>query len=193
MFLRQGLLIADRSTATIIRDILDTCRRFSALVERWGGDVLPELLLEGSGSAQGEGEGEGQLIQEREKAVSEITENLHELFSDFFKLLVDAQNPSADRDSSSAGVSFSRTSRATQILQIQTSRVMARQTGFAGTTATGIGKKGFSKEISDKAMDVDASMGRHLEQRKSTPSHRSSSRLYFADWQCFSDSTLMGS
>lgn len=163
MFLRQGLLIADRSTATIIRDILGTCRRFTAIVERWGGDVLPELLLEGSTS---EGEGVGQLIEEREKAVREITESLHELFSDFFRILVDAQNPTNDKESSSAGASFSRTSRATQILQIQNSRVMARQTSFAGQ-ATGIGKKGVSKEIGDKAMDVDASMGRHLEQCES--------------------------
>ena len=179
MFLRQGLLIADRSTAIIIRDILDTCRRFTALVERWGGDVLPELLLE----VESNDDGFGQLFEEREKAVTGITETLHELYSDFFRLLVDAQNPSAererDKDSSSGGggggVSFSRTSRATQILQIQNSRVMSRQTSFAGAAAgagagvSGIGKKGMSKEMSDKAMDVDASMGRHLEQCKSRP------------------------
>lgn len=162
-FLREGLLIADTSTAILVRDILDVCRRFTSLVDRWGGDVLPEMLAEGSA-----GEQLGQLISERETAVGEISENLHELLSDFFRVLVDAQNPSAgaDRDSSSAGTaaSFSRTSRATQILQIQSSRVMSRQTSLAGTTVGA--KKGFSKEVTDKGMDLEASMGRHLEQRE---------------------------
>lgn len=177
LFLRQGLLIADRSTAIIIRDILDTCRRFTALVERWGGDVLPELLLE----SEGPGDGIGHLFDEREKAVMGITESLHELYSDFFRLLVDAQNPSSerDKDSSSGGASFSRTSRATQILQIQNSRVMSRQTSSAGSGAgvSGIGKKGVSKEMSDKAMAVDASMGRHLEQCQFHPLYPAASLL----------------
>jgi len=158
-FLREGLLIADTSTAVLIRDILDTCRRFTSTVERWGGDVLPELLMEGAS-----GEQVGEMIEEREKAVSDTSENFNELLSDFFKVLVDAQNPSADKDSS-AGASFSRTSRATQILQVQSSRVMARQASFAG-----ISRKGQSKEVTDKALDVEASMGRHLEQRKSAGS-----------------------
>jgi gamma-tubulin complex component 4 len=155
-FLREGLLIADTSTAVLIRDILDTCRRFTSTVERWGGDVLPELLMEGAS-----GEQIGELIEEREKAVLETSENFNELLSEFFKVLVDAQNPTAEKDSS-AGVSFSRTSRATQILQIQSSRVMARQASFAGVS----GRKGLSKEVTDKALDVEASMGRHLEQRE---------------------------
>jgi hypothetical protein len=106
------------------------------------------------------GEQIGQMIDEREKAVTEVNENLHELLSDFFKILVDAQNPT-EKDSSSAGVSFSRTSRATQILQMQNSRVMARQASFAS-----VSRKGLTKEVTDKALDVEASMGRHLEQCK---------------------------
>jgi len=160
-FLREGLLIADTSTAVLVRDILDVCRRFTSTVERWGGDVLPELLMEGAS-----GEEIGQMLDEREKAVTEVSENLHELLSDFFRVLVDAQNPNAEKDNSAAGVSFSRTSRATQMLQLQSSRVMARQASFAGVS----GKKGLSKDFTDKALDVEASMGRHLEQRKSSSS-----------------------
>jgi gamma-tubulin complex component 4 len=160
-FLREGLLIADTSTAVLIRDILDTCRRFTSTVERWGGDVLPELLMEGAS-----GEQIGELIEEREKAVLETSENFNELLAEFFKVLVDAQNPTAEKDSS-AGVSFSRTSRATQILQIQSSRVMARQASFASFAGVS-GRKGLSKEVTDKALDVEASMGRHLEQRESS-------------------------
>jgi hypothetical protein len=157
VFLKEGLLIADTSTAVLIRDLLDVCRRFTSTVERWGGDILPELLMEGAS-----GEEIGQLVDERSRVVRDTTENLHELLSDFFKILVDAQNPSQDKDGSSGGASFSRTSRATQILQIQNSRVMGRQASFAGVS----GRKGMSKQLTDKALEVEASMGRHLEQRK---------------------------
>lgn len=47
-FLRDGLLLADRNLARLIKDIVDTCRRFTGLVERWGGDGLPEALSTGS-------------------------------------------------------------------------------------------------------------------------------------------------
>jgi hypothetical protein len=154
-FLKEGLLIADTSTAVLVRDILDVCRRFTSTVERWGGDVIPELLMEGAS-----GEQTGQMVQERDLVVRETNETLHELLADFFKMLVDAQNPTADKDGTFGGTSFSRTSRATQILQIQNSRVIGRQTSFAGVS----GRKGLSKEISDRALDVEASMSRHLEQ-----------------------------
>ncbi len=63
-FLREGLLIADRESALLVRDILDTCKRFCGLVERWGGDVLPELLSDE----------EGDVVGERAKAVDEVNE-----------------------------------------------------------------------------------------------------------------------
>lgn len=66
-FLREGLLIAERESAVLIRDILDTCKRFAGLVERWGGDVLPEMLIEEEDEA-------GALTAERTKAVEEIHE-----------------------------------------------------------------------------------------------------------------------
>lgn len=68
-FLREGLLIADINLASVIRDILDTCRRFAGLVERWGGDVLPELLMEGIN-----GEEVGKMVKERAQAVQEIND-----------------------------------------------------------------------------------------------------------------------
>ena len=68
-FLQRGLLLSDRSIAVVIRDIMDLCVRFTGLVERWGGDVLPELLLEGAS-----GEGVGQLLAERSREVSDINE-----------------------------------------------------------------------------------------------------------------------
>lgn len=65
-FLREGLLIAERDSAVLVRDILDTCKRFAGLVERWGGDVLPELLQEG--------DTQGGLLAERTRAVDEISD-----------------------------------------------------------------------------------------------------------------------
>ena len=68
-FLREGLLLADRDLAVTVRDVLEICNRFTGLVERWGGDVLPELLVEGSS-----GEDVGQLVSERGWTVNETKE-----------------------------------------------------------------------------------------------------------------------
>ena len=46
--LLSGCLLSDHSLRLTIRSILDVCEHFTAQVERWGGDVLPPLLLEGS-------------------------------------------------------------------------------------------------------------------------------------------------
>lgn len=54
-----------------IKSILDVCERFSGLVERWGGDVLPDLLLEGLGVGIDEGR-VGRLVNERMEIVREI-------------------------------------------------------------------------------------------------------------------------
>jgi hypothetical protein len=64
-FLRESLLIAERETAVLVHDILDTCKRFAGLVERWGGDVLPELLAEGE---------VGEMVAERARVVEEISD-----------------------------------------------------------------------------------------------------------------------
>ena len=68
-FLREGLLLSDRGLTVILRDILETCKRFTGLVERWGGDVLPDLLVEG-----GSGEQIGDMVKERAAAVREVIE-----------------------------------------------------------------------------------------------------------------------
>ncbi|BEJ13869.1 hypothetical protein CspHIS471_0310430 [Cutaneotrichosporon sp. HIS471] len=82
-FLREGLLIADRESALLVRDILDTCKRFCGLVERWGGDVLPELLSDD----------EGDVVGERAKVVDEVNDTLHDLVADLFRLLLESQAP----------------------------------------------------------------------------------------------------
>jgi hypothetical protein len=160
-FLREGLLLSDQATALIIRDILNVCRRFTGLVERWGGDLLPESL-------------DNDEISQREHDVNDVAEvspssfgrvvadtdiqNLNELFTDFFGVLVESQNPTAGDNSGSTSVS--RTSRATQMMQIHSSRVMSRQVG----SASRINKtSSFGRE---DGLD-EARSGKHIEQRKS--------------------------
>ncbi|KAF8973469.1 gamma-tubulin complex component protein, partial [Flammula alnicola] len=42
--LLDGCLLTNPTLTSTLRQILDVCERFVALVERWGGDVLPALL-----------------------------------------------------------------------------------------------------------------------------------------------------
>lgn len=70
--LLTGCLLTNPALTSIIRPILEVCERFVAQVERWGGDVLPALLFEGS---LGEGNQEvGALVKERWLIVAEINE-----------------------------------------------------------------------------------------------------------------------
>jgi gamma-tubulin complex component 4 len=67
--LLTGCLLAYSSLTSIIRPIFEVCERFVAQVERWGGDVLPALLFEGSLGGDG---GVGGLVEERRVVVAEI-------------------------------------------------------------------------------------------------------------------------
>lgn len=64
-----GCLLSYPSLSSTLRDILDTCERFVAHVERWGGDVLPALLFEGSINGEDK---VGAMVQERWEIVAEI-------------------------------------------------------------------------------------------------------------------------
>lgn len=66
-------LLANPACASTIRTILEVCERFVAQVERWGGDVLPALLFEGSVSFDG-GEDVGSMVRERWKVVYDVNE-----------------------------------------------------------------------------------------------------------------------
>lgn len=65
-----GCLLSHPALTAILRPIFEVCERFVAQVERWGGDVLPALLFEGSLAA---GDAKvGAMVQERLEVVSEI-------------------------------------------------------------------------------------------------------------------------
>ncbi|KAG6837663.1 hypothetical protein H0H93_004939 [Arthromyces matolae] len=83
--LLTGCLLTNSTLMSILRPILDICERFVAQVERWGGDVLPALLFEGS--LRGGNEKVGDLVKERWLIVAEINETLQKALDSFFEQL----------------------------------------------------------------------------------------------------------
>lgn len=73
--LLSASLLASPTCATTIRTILEMCERFVAQVERWGGDILPALLFEGS-MADSEGDDVGHMVRGRWKVVHDVNEVL---------------------------------------------------------------------------------------------------------------------
>ena len=51
---------------------MEICERFVAQAERWGGDILPALLFEGSLAAGGDRVGE--MVKERQAVVAELND-----------------------------------------------------------------------------------------------------------------------
>ncbi|KAI0931334.1 hypothetical protein AcV5_005156 [Taiwanofungus camphoratus] len=83
--LLTGSLLSNPALTAIIRMILEICERFVAQVERWGGDILPALLFEGSLAAGGDRVGE--MVKERHAIVADINETLHTLLGSFYEQL----------------------------------------------------------------------------------------------------------
>ncbi|KAF9225489.1 gamma-tubulin ring complex protein [Gyrodon lividus] len=79
-------LLSHPALTSILRPIFEVCERFVAQIERWGGDVLPALLFEGSLAASG-GDKVGAMVQERLRLVSEINKSLHTLVDSFYEQL----------------------------------------------------------------------------------------------------------
>ncbi|KZT08538.1 uncharacterized protein LAESUDRAFT_696577 [Laetiporus sulphureus 93-53] len=84
--LLTGSLLSNPVLTAIIRTILEMCERFVAQVERWGGDVLPALLFEGSLSMGGD-DRVGKMVKERQAVVTEMSETLHMLLESFYEQL----------------------------------------------------------------------------------------------------------
>ena len=74
-----GTLLSNQPLTAIIRSLLQLCDQFVAQIERWGGDVLPELLIEGSIN-NAENERVGDMVRERRTVVSELNHASPSLF-----------------------------------------------------------------------------------------------------------------
>ncbi|KAJ7110068.1 gamma-tubulin ring complex protein [Mycena epipterygia] len=83
--LLTGCLLTNPVLTALLLPIFEVCERFVAQVERWGGDVLPALLFEGS--LKGGDEEVGAMVKERAGVVAEINETLQELLESFYEQL----------------------------------------------------------------------------------------------------------
>jgi gamma-tubulin complex component 4 len=70
--LLTGCLLTNPMLPATLRPIFELCEQLVAQIERWGGDVLPALLSEGS--MTGGTDGVGKMVKERWFVVSEINE-----------------------------------------------------------------------------------------------------------------------
>lgn len=68
-----GTLLSNQPLTSTIWSLLQLCNRFVVQIEHWGGDVLPELLIEGSIN-NAENERVGDMVRERLAAVAQITQ-----------------------------------------------------------------------------------------------------------------------
>jgi gamma-tubulin complex component 4 len=82
-----GTLLSNQPLTAIIRSLIQLCDQFVAQVERWGGDVLPELLIEGSIN-DAENERVGDMVRERLAAVFEINQASPSLILSLFSALL---------------------------------------------------------------------------------------------------------
>ncbi|KAJ7727831.1 gamma-tubulin ring complex protein [Mycena maculata] len=83
--LLTGCLLTNPVLTSLLLPIFEVCERFVAQVERWGGDVLPALLFEGS-LKRGDEE-VGVMVKERQGVVAEINETLQDLLESFYEQL----------------------------------------------------------------------------------------------------------
>ncbi|PWN36200.1 uncharacterized protein FA14DRAFT_52771 [Meira miltonrushii] len=90
-YVLQGLLLTDQEASVCIWKILHTCRHFAALIDRWGGDVLPDLLSEGSIL----GEEKKDALRERIDAIKEVTSILQNHIDRFFLIISEASAKSS--------------------------------------------------------------------------------------------------
>ncbi|KAG1885517.1 gamma-tubulin ring complex protein [Suillus subluteus] len=130
--LLTGCLLTNPALTAILRPIFEVCERFVAQVERWGGDVLPALLFEGS-LAPGGDDKVGAMVQERFQVVSEINESLHKLLNLFYEQL----------SLSTSQQPFTATGDASKSILMNASVVNAT---LQRTSIRGKGSKGFEGE-----------------------------------------------
>ncbi|EJD54547.1 hypothetical protein AURDEDRAFT_79521 [Auricularia subglabra TFB-10046 SS5] len=80
-----GCLLSTPALSALIRSMCEVCERFAGQVERWGGDVLPPLLAEGS-VASGK-HSVGELVRARYAVVQEVNETLSTILDGFYDQL----------------------------------------------------------------------------------------------------------
>ncbi|KAH7104927.1 Spc98 family-domain-containing protein [Auriculariales sp. MPI-PUGE-AT-0066] len=104
-----GCLLVSPGLSTLVRSICEVCERFVGHVERWGGDVLPDLLAEGS-VAEGTNSRLGDLVRERFTVVQDVNESLSSLLEAFYEQLsTTTSQPLSSAATGDASVLFNTT------------------------------------------------------------------------------------
>ncbi|KAI0068083.1 hypothetical protein BV25DRAFT_1875251 [Artomyces pyxidatus] len=118
--LLTGTLLANPAITSIVRPIFEICEQLVAQVERWGGDVLPALLFEGS-LATGSDD-VGKMVKERWAVVSEINETFHSLLESLYEqLTLSTSQPFAGRTDASKSMLLNGTVNASIFAHTHTS------------------------------------------------------------------------
>lgn len=92
-YVAEGLLLTDGAASSCIWQVLHTCMHFVHIIEQWGGDVLPELLTEGSVSEHTSDA--FQTLQVRAQTVHQISDALVRHLNTFFSLISNASSSSS--------------------------------------------------------------------------------------------------
>lgn len=71
--LLAGSLLTQPLLTSALRSIFEVCQQFTGQIERWGGDILPDLLAEGSISTS-DANSVGTMVRERWQVVKDIDE-----------------------------------------------------------------------------------------------------------------------
>ncbi|PWN39464.1 hypothetical protein IE81DRAFT_326502 [Ceraceosorus guamensis] len=184
-FVVDGLLLRSPRATTLIRAICDTCQKFAGLVaSRWGGDVLPGLLEEGSiGDTTSARDGVSNTIDERTRAMNDVSDTLRGQLDEFFALLstasagVGARDAHGNNASGSGGASGTSMAIDASIASVSMS-TYARpgRTGGGGGDAGAGGGAGLKNaqgqgpnaskaktKVTEARLDADSAARRHLD------------------------------
>ncbi|KAK0536761.1 hypothetical protein OC842_001860 [Tilletia horrida] len=107
-FVQDGLLLSSPAASALLRAILELCDQFVGAVERWGGDVVPDLLSEGNltDKSSSGGGGASELVNKmaiRQRVVQQVETELDDLLADFFRLLSGVGSPQGQAGGASDG------------------------------------------------------------------------------------------
>ncbi|KAE8211540.1 hypothetical protein CF327_g4723 [Tilletia walkeri] len=180
-FVLDGLLLSSPAASRLLRAILELCDQFVGTVERWGGDVVPDLLSEGSlndsgGMKPGGTRAELNKTAFRQRITEQVNTELDELLAEVFRLLsspeqpVDALDASANRTRGGQSGVGSLSLLSSQVPLARADQSLSRVGGANSSTLhaqKSRGRAGHTSEAqirNEARLQADLAARRHLEQ-----------------------------
>ncbi|KAL9937607.1 hypothetical protein V8E36_003152 [Tilletia maclaganii] len=187
-FVLDGLLLSSTAASGLFRAILELCDQFVGIVERWGGDVVPDLLSQGS--LQNNKRGSQQELNKigvRRGVVETVSMELDDLLTEFFRLLSGAGAGGANVSAGSgSGQGLNESSKADgtssnnnqknvlspgeqtvgslSLLSAQVPLARADQTRSRRAGASGQLGANAARGVNQARLEADVAARRHLEQ-----------------------------